>query len=303
MTDADWRSRVTDAAEVVYYLLQKGVDLLALGEVDAASMQALSYALQQNNVDDFDTLYCDGAPEGGARGCFDIGGVYRPSKISSIQRQYIIHDHLGARVKVAVRLQCTVGVAEDFFYFFISHWPSRLRSDAKEKRDEAAVKLKTSVENIRMETGELYPENQAASLYPYIVLLGDYNDEPFDTSLSNRLHACRDRGLASKSNNRFYNPYWRFLGDETPCAPEGIPYTEPVFGTHSYSHAGQLTRWFTFNQIVFSSAFLGNSEWTLDETKTGVERPDMLKTMIKEKVFDHFPVIGSMVKLKRGHEL
>ena len=95
-------------------------------------------------------------------------------------------------------------------------------------------------------------------------------------------------------------PYWRFLGDETPCAPEDILNTEPVLGTHHYVHAGQLSRWFTSDQIIFSSAFLGNSEWTLDETKTGVERPDMLKALIKEKVFDHFPVIGSMVKLKRG---
>ncbi len=56
---------------------------------------------------------------------------------------------------------------------------------------------------------------------------------------------------------------------------------------------GKITRWRTFDQIIFSSAFLGHTEWHLNEDLTGIL--DIEKDL---KIFDHFPVYGVIEKVQ-----
>jgi len=87
-------------------------------------------------------------------------------------------------------------------YLFVSHWPSRLYANAAESREYLAIRLRDEI------TPLLEEYKDEAS----VVLLGDFNDEPFDISLSRNLKATRDRGTARKTDHLLYNPFWRSLG-------------------------------------------------------------------------------------------
>jgi hypothetical protein len=52
----------------------------------------------------------------------------------------------------------------------------------------------------------------------HVIILGDFNDEPFDAPLSNHLMATRDRALAGKSH-LLYNPLLAIVGLLQPLSP------------------------------------------------------------------------------------
>jgi hypothetical protein len=136
-------------------------------------------------------------------------------------------------------------------------------------------------------------EQQATSAG--ILLLGDFNDEPFDKSLADHLLATRDRELAKTKKGFLYNPFWRCLG-------EAHPHKHPMLARASsgsfFHRTGHRTRWRTFDQILFSAAFLGGGEWHLNEEQTTILRPELLVELVQTKdvIFDHFPVIGTIEK-------
>ncbi len=171
--------RFAPATEVISHLLQSGVDLLALGEVDDFVMRSLSESLAEGRFGDFTIRYCEEN-----QGQSDIGIIYNKQKISNLQYQNVIGKYGRSSIRVATKLMCTVGNAADPFFFFVSHWPSRSQGDdGIQKREAAADKLKTLTDGVLEEIGDAYP---------YIVLLGDFNDEPFDNSLSKKLLASRE---------------------------------------------------------------------------------------------------------------
>lgn len=70
------------------------------------------------------------------------------------------------------------------FYFFVNHWPSRYGGleESKPKRAIAAQTVKNRVD-------EILKENPNAT----IILTGDFNDDPFDESLSKIMNATDDQ--------------------------------------------------------------------------------------------------------------
>ena len=143
-----------------------------------------------------------------------------------------------------------------------------------------AIRLRERIKSIMDEEGNAH-----------IVLIGDYNDEPFDHSLSEHLQATRDRALAAVKSHLFYNPFWRHLSrKEVACSEfESIEYAG------SYFHrAGNLTQWRTFDQIMFSSSFLGNGDWNLIDKKTVVlDIPAYTAAVLNSNYsFDHLPIMA-----------
>jgi hypothetical protein len=68
-----------------------------------------------------------------------------------------------------------------------------------------------------------------------------------------------------------------------------------IIAAGSYYHKqGDITRWRTFDQIIFSSAFLNNTLWCLNEESTGIINiPEYCVKVTKAKeIFDHMPVMG-----------
>jgi hypothetical protein len=214
------------------------------------------------------------------RSAFDMCVLYRPEKIAIADDAENILSSRGERiVRVGHRLTIAIRDEDELFYIFLSHWPSRLNLPQRDPgRELLGSRLRDHVDAIR--------KSQADAK---IILLGDYNDEPFDTSIADNLMATRDRALAERRKHLLYNPFWRHFSSAIEDAADSV-------GDHgSYFHkAGESTQWRTFDQMMFSSSFLGSTRWQLVERSTRVLDIPAYTALVKaaSSCFDHLPIIG-----------
>lgn len=255
------------------------LDVMAFGEVSDLFVQTLAISFLRMG---FESVSITGK-EG--RIIFDIAVFYRVDKLEFVRSQNIVHPHYSGALRVAVKLEFKNKSTGEVFYFYVSHWPSRMsRPDLG--RDELGYKLRSEIDEVFEEEG------YAAK----IILMGDYNDEPFDKPIYDKLIATRDRDVVFNKPFILYNPFWRTLGGIKPYKRKNI--MSPCYGTYYYKASGHVTKWFTFDQIIVSSAFMGHTAWHLDEEFTSVfnyQKDEYLDGSFFKK-FDHLPVYGRVTR-------
>lgn len=259
------------ACAVILHLIEVGrADFIALGEMSHDDFVCVSEICRVEGY----TFVTEITSVG--RSSFDVCYIYNSEKIWIASTKDIVTTKGSSTLKVAKKIELVVAGATSFFHVYISHWPSRLwckQNDAN--RHLLGIRLRDSIDTVIEESGES----------PFVILLGDYNDEPFDESLSQQVMASRDIDLVSKRKHLFYNPFWRYL-----CKTKN---DYPVSGSYYYK-SGEITRWHTFDQVIFSHAFVEAKEWRLsDECDHIVEIPDYTKLVkSSDSMFDHLPVFG-----------
>lgn len=217
---------------------------------------------------------------------FDLGVVYNKDKLSVEFEQEIRarHGQQGS-LKAGIHVNVTDLETKDTFNVFISHWKSRL-SGNEEERKKSAIALRNSI-------SELIEEDKS------VILMGDYNDGPFNQSLFCELAAgkCFD-AIKSYPQGILYNPFARLslssnLYSYLDEAPDSV-------GTYYIKGAKtEPQHFFTFDQIIFSANFLGLMNWHLEESSTLIFKHKLIEDRIlksKEKPFDHYPVISTIIK-------
>jgi Endonuclease/Exonuclease/phosphatase family len=152
---------------------------------------------------------------------------------------------------------------------YLAHWRSRL-NDGRLARERCAEQLRQRIVREKV----------------HVLLMGDFNDEPFDKALEN-LNATRDMHLARERPGMLFNPFWRHLGHEDR--------QDPTCGTY-YHRNGDTTRWRTFDQILMSAGFLGNHGLIYDRTRVvrTLENPGSSNSRIRTYA-DHLPVAIDLV--------
>ncbi len=258
------------------------LDLIALGEVKESDILDIK---KNCNIGEYG-IY-NGYEKAG-RGYFDTCVLYKKNKLNLLDSMRITASKGKRTFKIAQRLDFSSSEHDVPFHIFISHWPSRLHMKQNDpERAFLGIKLRDSIAPLI----DLYKGDAS------LILLGDYNDEPFDASLSEHLMATRDRGLAHRKEHLLYNPFWRKIGHPAPYTHDGEN-TKDDGGTY-FHKSGTDSRWRTFDQIIFSSNFLGRSKWHINESLTTIlEFPSYKKLVLNPKeIFDHFPVIGVIEKV------
>ena len=163
------------------------------------------------------------------------------------------------------------------------HFPSHLHEDQEELRRLFASDLSDEIQRRRQGLDDAY-----------VVVIGDFNDEPFSYAMHHKLRGVRERRLVHCDPDRqlLYNPFWRKLGEHRP-ALRGASSFSPA-GTHFYGKNvpnGQC--WYTYDQILVTGAFLEGAGWSLNEEHTNIVYPESLfsQTSLKYGV-DHLPIMG-----------
>lgn len=275
------RSRSTSdqrdvACAVILQLIAIGkADFIALGEM---SEDDLVYVSEKCGLLDYE--FVSEISEAG-RSKFDICYVFNKKKILMHAAKDIVSERSGETLKVAKKLEFFVADSDSLFHVYISHWPSRLWCSAYDpKRTLLGDRLRDQVEQII----------SAASENPFVVLLGDYNDEPFDESLSQILMASRDIELVRRRPTLLYNPFWKYLSRQQ---------RESSMAGSYYYKSGKVTRWHTFDQIIFSHAFVEAKKWRLSEECDHILDFSDYTQMVKDtsSKFDHLPVCGTIEKV------
>ncbi len=273
-TEGDFR----EAARITTSLLRDyHVDCLALGEVTRKDLERL---LDEPKQADLDLDLYDGTGRQG-RSVFDVGAIYRSDRLILTGSSELRHQHGKRSLKVAHKLIFLTDEGEPPLHLFVSHWPSHLQPNSEPLRTTLSHKLRDKVDRV---IGE-YTRNAR------VILMGDFNEEPFHPCMEASLRATRDRSLARDDARYLYNPFWRRLGESAPYTPGSI---EPSFAGTCFLQRGDPTRWKTVDQIIVSSAFVGGSAWHLNEKLTMYlpVTPMALEGHSSAGIFDHFPVIA-----------
>jgi len=214
---------------------------------------------------------------------FNLGVIYNEEIATFIGNEFSIPQIGGDNYKISCRLDFFIH-QEDYFTILMSHWPSRLlKRDDSEIRGHYGAALRRDVEDL-MRRGTRY-----------LVVLGDFNDEPYNHSMTTYLRGCRDANHVNLNPDLLYNPFWKHIS-----CPKGYvisPETSHPTGTYFYK-SDNLHRWRVFDQMLFCSSFVGGSDWHLNEKETGVYRYERLVEAIKssQSKLDHLPIIAELNK-------
>lgn len=163
----------------------------------------------------------------------------------------------------------------DTIHFLLNHWPSRL--GGKEKSEGSRIAAATAA---RKTCDSLFQISAKAR----IVVMGDFNDEPSDRSISEVLKARAE--YKDCKPNDLYNPFYRLM----------------VEGVGTYKYEGQ---WDMLDQIMISGSMVENKKLGYKRDSEDVYDPDWLfykknraygphRTYLGSKYYggysDHFPV-------------
>lgn len=261
--------RLVACAMIKHLVETSEADFIALGEV---SEQDLEFLVENCKITGY--IFASGIKKAG-KSSFDICYLYKSNKIVILNSKSVAVEHGGSTLKIAQKVDVLVDGSSELFHLFISHWPSRLwcaENDAD--RHLLGVRLRDSIELVLKEDKP-----------PFVILLGDYNDEPFDVSLSRQVMASRDADLVRRRKHLFYNPFWNYL-----CKKQS---ENPFAGSYFYK-SGKITRWHTFDQIIFSHAFVKGTEWVVAANCEHVVHVPSYTELVKNPahIFDHLPVYG-----------
>lgn len=259
------------AAQVLEYLIaEKGADFIALGEMSHLDFEFLSSKSTFKHYQYVPAISVVGKTS------FDLGYLYNTLKISIMDSTPISTLSGGTTLKIAHRVMLAVQGSSLPICLFMTHWPSRMYTSPNDAtRHELGLRLRSKVDELLKVEGKP----------PLIVLLGDFNDEPFDLSLSEQLKASRDIELVKKRPYLLYNPFWSYLGKKNSHKLSS--------GSYFYSQ-GKTTKWHTFDQIIFSHGFIKAKHWRLaEECEYIVQLPELVEMVKKRKfIFDHLPIYG-----------
>lgn len=278
-------SELATADAVIKRLLEdQQVDFLGLCEVSARDCRRFRELFGE----EFEVVSCL-ANEG--RAVFDLAAIIRRERIGCVNSTAIFRKRGNRTFKLAYRLEVEVEAVEEksTIVVLLSHWPSRL-SDGQDK----SKRIKCG-EFLRDEVDRHLEERFATD----VILMGDYNDEPFDVSLSEHLESTRDYLLVARQPHLLYNPSWYHIGYKMRFrGMENIELTN-VGGSVS-ARADNHTRWKTFDQILVSSSFLVGGDWRLDEEQSGVITDSELVAIVgrNDSHFDHLPILLSVRSLQ-----
>ncbi|MBL4633670.1 MAG: endonuclease/exonuclease/phosphatase family protein [Kofleriaceae bacterium] len=206
------------AAEVIKELLDKGIELVALCEVNEETATAIADMCNSKVV----TMCLKEK-----RGKWDLAIVFKKGIRCEDPTRVLANNTIRAAFSWNI-----VSDTGPSFHLYLLHWKSRLMDGGNDERECAAQALWA---NVSRRLSDAEP----------VVIMGDFNDEPFDRSVTKKLYAVRDPDFVRRNRmTSLYNPMW----------PLSCPPTEDPWGAFgSYAYKG---RRFLLDQAITSAYFL-----------------------------------------------
>lgn len=219
-----------DAAAVVDAALRDGVDLVSLCEVNEEAVGEIRKAVTVKRTQAIAITHAEGKSR------WDLAVFYRSERLRCRRGGPVLcRNGDVARAAHSIRVHHLASEAELVLY--VLHWRSRVSpGNPRDHRNRAAKALRADIDR-RLEQG-----------LP-VVVLGDFNDEPFDAPVSEHLRASRDPTHVAAHPSRLYNPTW-WLASPRPDDPWA------AFGSTSPYRTGTTSSRYLLDQALTSAHFL-----------------------------------------------
>jgi len=201
----------------------------------------------------------------------DLALLHRgPFELAPRERAVHLHPIVLPEGKGPTRgiLEVNLVIAHNPLTVLVQHWPSRSGgAEASVPNRIAAAETARRIVTARLD------EERAAGREADILLIGDFNDDPFDPSIAKHLDAVRGKFAlgGDRGRTRLFNPSWAFLGvpdrgtiyydagwnvfdqailSRGLLAPEGFLYVDGSLAIHdadavrNLNHKAHPPRWF-----------------------------------------------------------
>jgi exonuclease III len=266
------------AAGMVKFFIDSSVDVIALCEV---ADKDIDYLLDHAPLAEYAAVR---AMNRAGHGLFDVCVFYRKSVMAFGDVHDLKVNINGSTIRLGQQFLFALPGEKRPLHVIASHWPSvKTLQQLDPDRHRLGDRLREKVDGLL-----------EADADAHLVLMGDYNDEPFDYSISNRLLGARDPAFVAHRPALLLNPFWRHM------SPFGCDDPARHSDRGTYFHiGGVVTRWRTYDHMMFSSAFVtGKGGWRLDERSARVvEVPTYTDLVIARKhVFDHLPIVARIFR-------
>lgn len=204
---------------------------------------------------------------------YDFALLYEKTKI-----KYISHEPIDKKndfeLQIRLGVKLNLEIDGDLIHFFLSHWNSDMFSGAI-KRDSCARLLRTEINTAFHNDQNL------------IILVGDYNCQPFDTEMIHLLSSSKDDDIVKKRRRILYNPFWKHLDKRQE---------DHTFSGTYINKSDSMDKWKTFDQMLFSSYFLSDTDWSIDTYFTEFQKNFNNIGFDFTEFFDHVPIYGRIIK-------
>lgn len=259
-------------------IIEESCDFLALCEVSSVDVEYITQNLGLSDISIIDLTQNVG------RTRFDIAVIYNNRKITVKFKKSLSKIRTGETVKGAQLVELVNLDDQKKINVYLCHWASRLNGSGEEKRIQSARIVEDSAFELI---------NSGVD----VIVMGDFNDNPYDVSLRKYMNATRCIDAVRKyPADYLYNPFWRNLVSEQKhshinCS---MPYRSGTLKFKEFSG----TFWHAYDQILLSSGFVTDKDWNLNEFMTKVVTSDeLLRDFNDKQIFiDHLPVICEIVR-------
>ncbi|AIR59935.1 hypothetical protein LH23_04480 [Cedecea neteri] len=211
---------------------------------------------------------------------FDIAILYEKTKLQFLEKENLVPETAsGRKLRCGTRFLFQENISHEKLTLFASHWPSRLHKS--EKRITLGQKLRENIDFIYNKKID------------NVILIGDYNDQPFSPSIVEGLEATKDIDMVKRKRKLLYNPFWRHLDKKNESH---------LFSGSYYHKNNDIDKWFTYDQMMFSSSFLNDKigTWRLDIKSSHFHSDSISKNEIGFdflSFFDHVPIYSKIHKI------
>ncbi|MFM5604259.1 MULTISPECIES: endonuclease/exonuclease/phosphatase family protein [Aeromonas] len=248
-------------------------DFLALCELSSADVAHIESNIDLDNFATIDLTDKVG------RTRFDIMVIYNKRKIRA-QKNISIAKPMTDQIIKAAQLVDIENIDDGKkIHIYLCHWASRLNGSGTEKRIASAQLVYSSAEKYMAADGD-------------VIIIGDFNDNPYDLSLNKILHAsrCHD-AVRAYPKEYFYNPFWRSIVSEQKYCHSTNSGTYRS-GSHRYKEF-QGTMWHSYDQAIVSGSFVSNKYWHLNEYETKIVTYEAMLESYEDSThfIDHLPII------------
>ena len=240
-----YESKLRNIATVIRSMDQgKGPVLLGLAEVE--NSRVLTDLINQPEIAAYHLRFewFEGPDPRG----INVALLYNPKYFRSLNANALRVDLRGCAGKSDTRdvLQVHGILIGDTVDIFVNHWPSRVVG-VEESKQKRSIAAKVNRDAVLAITGK----NAEAK----IIVMGDFNDNPEDSSIKYTLAATDDAGTTHSCD--LYNPWSRMH-------KKGV-------GTEVFRHT-----WNMFDQIIISKSLISNKNHKVHYDGAEIYKPDFL---------------------------
>ncbi|UCE95043.1 MAG: endonuclease/exonuclease/phosphatase family protein [Flavobacteriaceae bacterium] len=286
-SNRDYQEKIDKTAKVLSEIGYSGSKnkpiLIGLAEVENRGvLKDLIHSKKLQNIH-YEIIHKD-SPD--LRG-IDVALIYQPFSFSPVFYEFLelkLWNDLGERIYTRDILYVHGVLDTDEIHLFVNHWPSRRGGKIKSqpKRLKAAYLVNKKV-------NEILIENPVAK----ILILGDFNDDPFDPSINEVLSLNKTNG--EKAEPIFFNPMGQMFkkGMNTLAYRDGINLFDQILVSKSLLKSSGLTDGYHFLRAgIYNPMYLIHNKGRF----AGYPKRSFNRQKYSGGYSDHFPVFVELSK-------